>query len=242
MRRLLRTVAFRGTAGIAAAARHAAPPARHVPAAGLGAPPDDAPIPARCGGFVRSHEVRLSLCCTGGTPRIPDAERRLRYVDLRIGPDRRTNGSSRGVAGALPSSSGPGARAGSSCRSGMEGRPAPWGSRRGLRNVAVPRSDPDRRHRHGRRRFDLHCGEVRRLVQQGRQAAGVSGHRQPERAVDGIAGVSFFRRARIFLVPIALSHAMAWLSLAATADRVDLAAGPWVWSGAARGVLEVVSG
>jgi len=28
----------------------------------------------------------------GGTPRIPDAERQWRYVDIRIGPDRRTNG------------------------------------------------------------------------------------------------------------------------------------------------------
>ena len=137
MRRVLRTVVFRGTAGIAAAARHAAPPARHVGAEGLRAPPDDAPIPARCGGFVRWHEVRPLRCCIGGTPGIPDAERQLRYVDLRIGADRRTNGPSRAVAGALPSSSGPGARAGSSCRSGMEGRPAPWGSRRGL--VAVRR-------------------------------------------------------------------------------------------------------
>ena len=167
MRRLLRTIAFRGTAGIAAAARHAARPARHVPAAGLRASPDDAPIPPGCGGFVRSHEVRLSPCCTGGTPRIPDAERRLRYVDLCIGPDRGTNGSSRGVAGALPSSSGPGARAGSSCRSGVEGSAAPWGSRRGLRNVAVLRSDPDQRNRHGRRRFDVHS--------RGGSAAGATG-------------------------------------------------------------------
>ena len=200
MRRLLRTVAFRGTAGIAAAARHAAPPARHVPAADLGAPPDDAPIPARCGRFVRSHEVRLSLCCTGGTPRIPDAERRLRYVDLRIGPDRRTNDSSRGVAGVLPSSSGPGARAGSFCRSGVEGSAAPWRSRRGLRNVAVPRSDPDQQNRHRWRRYDVHsrggsAAGATGPAGGGRHGpflpvvAGVSGHRQPERAVDGIAGV-----------------------------------------------------
>ena len=199
MRRLLRTAAFRGTAGIAAAARHASPPARHVPAAGLRAPPDDAPIPARCGGFVRSREARLLPCCMGGTTRILDAERRLRYVDLRIGPDRRTSGSNRGVAGALPSRSGPGARAGSSCRSGMEGRPAPRGSRRRLRNVAVPRSDADRRNRHRRRHFDLHlrggsAAGVPGPAGGGRHgpflpaAAGVSGHRQPERAVDGIAG------------------------------------------------------
>ena len=198
MRRLLRTVVFRGTAGIVAAARHTAPPARHVRAAGLRAPPDDAPIPARCGGFVRSHKVRLSPCCMGGTPRILDSERRLRYVDLRIGPDRRTNGLSRGVAEGSPSRSGPGARAGSSCRSGMEGRPAPWWSRRGLRNVAIPRSGPNRRNRHRRRLFDLHLrggSAVRAPGPAGGghhgpflPAAGVSGHRQPERTVDGIAG------------------------------------------------------
>lgn len=95
-------------------------------------------------------------------------------------------------------------------------------------------------------------GEVRRLVQQGRQAAGamvrsfrwwrVFRGTGSLNELSTASPVSFFRRARIFLVPIALSHAMPWLSLAATADRVDLAAGPWVWSGAARGMLEVVSG